>query len=483
MNTQGLSQSQRQIQGLVLTPQLRQSLRILHISAAELNQEVTSELVANPLLELIPPEDSSASEKTEADTSDNDDPFAENFSSDDAPPDFSEKMEADWRDDYYEEHRIVRQSSEDEEHRQHFFDSAVGEESLQETLLKQARLATSTPGVLAAMQTLIGNLDDRGFMTADPGTLALDARIARADLDTAWTLLKTFDPPGIGAADLRECLLIQLILSGRRHTLAALIVDECFPLLIKRRIPEIARELETSAAEVHNAMHELAQLDFAPARKYAQDDNRFIIPDIIVQRSADSREWDVILNYENIPRLRLNHAYKNLLAGKNLSQFDRDYISGKMRDGRFLISAIEQRQQTLERIAHLLLRYQAEFFEEGISRLHPLTMARIAGDLDVHETTVSRAIANKYIQTPHGIFELRYFFNAGVTTDAGESMANTSIKELLANIVARENPASPLSDEDLADELQKKGIHVARRTIAKYRAALHLPPAFLRKQH
>lgn len=488
MNSPGLQQSQRQTQGLVLTPQLRQSLRILQVPAAELSQEIAEELAANPLLEEVPPEgppaDTAVEAEEERDTGEDYQASGrEELAINENDFGSLRKMEEDWQDSYYDEQRSQNYTAEDSERREHFFESLVGEESLQEKLVGQARLADAPPGVLAAVQVLLGNLDERGFMTADIASLGLETGLPRADLEQAWTLLKTFEPAGIGAADLRECFLIQLLQSGRRHTLAALIVDECFSLLLKRKIPEIARELDTSPEEVREAIAVIAQLDTAPARKFAQDDNRVIAPDIVIRRNADDTDWQVVLNGENIPRLRINHAYKNLLAGKTLSDKDRAYITEKMRAGRFLIGAIEQRQQTLERIAWLLLKYQAKFFEEGVSRLHPLTMAQLAGELGVHETTVSRAIANKYVQTPHGLFELRFFFTSGLVTDTGEAMANTSVKEVLADIVAAEDPTVPLSDEALVEALGKKGIRIARRTVTKYRDALSIPPAYLRKRH
>lgn len=490
MNSPGLQQSQRQTQGLVLTPQLRQSLRILQVPATELHQEIAAELAANPLLEEVPPEEGTPAVKAESEPDFEDREENEGLSGRGDELRISEndfgslrKMESDWQDSYYDEQRSQNYSPEDEERREHFFESVVGEESLQEKLIAQARLAAPTSGVLDALQTLVGNLDERGFMTADPAMLALESGLPRADMDTAWTLLKTFDPPGIGAADLRECLLIQLVQTRRRHTLAALIVDECFPLLLKRKIPEIARKLESTPEEVREAIGVIAQLETSPARKFAQDDNRVVTPDVIIRRNAEDDGWNVLLNNENIPRLRLNHAYKNLLAGKTLSDKDRAYITEKMRAGRFLIGAIEQRQQTLERIARLLLQYQADFFDGGVAKLRPLTMSQLAGDLGVHETTVSRAIANKFVQTPHGLFELRFFFTSGLTTDSGEAMANTSVKEVLADIVAAEDPSAPLSDESLVEALGGKGIRIARRTVAKYRDALNIPPAYLRKRH
>jgi RNA polymerase sigma-54 factor len=463
------------------------------------------ELAANPLLEEIPPEESAPEFSAEfapplpaanshADSFGDGNEGAEVFDISARLPkrdnevnddynDIMQKMENDWKDDIRDDSQtLLPHTGEDDARRQHIFDSATGAESLEENLLKQARLAAPSPEVFEAIRALVGELDARGYMTADLGALCLQTSLPRATLDEAWKILKTFDPPGIGAADLRECLLIQLLQTGRRHTLAALIVDEYFPLLLKRRLSEIARSLGATPRQIDEALAVLARLSTSPARNFASDDNRAVFPDIIVRRAADDSGWEPVMTREYIPRLRLNQSYKSLLAAKTLKPGDREYIREKMRSGNFLISAIEQRQNTLERIARLILKHQTDFFDNGVSRLHPLTMSVIAPELGLHVTTVSRAIANKTMLTPHGLFELRYFFTSGLTTDSGDTMASVSVRRLLADIIAKENPAAPLGDKELADRLRARGANIARRTIAKYRDALNIPPSHLRKR-
>ena len=508
MSTQGLQQTQRLVQGQVLTPQLRQSLRILQLASAELHQEISREIAANPLLEEIPPEELPDSDATPlslgnslpTQTSD----FSENDASGDMDDietyalttnrlerdntaneeDFDEilrKVEDDWRDDAHTAELPF--TDEDDERRKRVFEFAVAQQSLEETLLAQGALATSNPEILKALELLVGELDERGFMVADIGTLCLQHDLPRSTFLNAWEILKSMEPPGVGAANLRECLLIQLLRDNKRHTLAALLVDEFFPLLLKQHFREIARKLGATPEDIRKAALELASLNPAPARHFlSRDENRVITPDVIVHRNDDDTGWDITMNNAFIPRLRLNQTYKSLLASPSLKAGERGYISEKIRDGRFVIGAIEQRQQTLERIARLILKHQSDFFDEGISKLRPLTMAQLANALSLHETTVGRAVANKGMRTPHGTFELRFFFTNGVTTDSGETLANTSIREVLADIIARELPASPFSDQALSRELDKRGIHIARRTIAKYRDALSIPPAHLRRK-
>lgn len=512
MSTQGLQQTQRLAQGQILTPQLRQSLRILQLASTELHQEIAKEIVANPLLEEIPPEELPTSDSSplslgdlapaqenslgESDASGDVDDLEAYALASDRPErdnianeeDFEEtlrKIGDDWQDDTHAAHSEEQPFSEDDgERRQRIFDSAVAQGSLEETLLTQAALATHDQDVLKALEHLVGELDERGFMSTDIGTLCLQHGLSRSTFLDAWEILKSMEPIGIGAADLRECLLIQLLHGNKRRTLATLLVDKFFPLLLKQHFREIAQKLGTSPEEVREAALSLASLDPAPARRFlARDENRVITIDVIVHRNADDTGWDVTMNDAHIPRLRLNQTYKSLLALSSLKAGERGYISEKIRDGRFLIGAIEQRQQTLERIARLILKYQGDFFNEGISKLRPLTMAQFATELGLHETTVGRAVANKGMSTPHGTFELRFFFTKGVTTDSGEALANTSIREVLADIIVREPPGKPFSDQALVLELSKRGIHIARRTIATYREALSIPPAHLRRKN
>jgi len=233
--------------------------------------------------------------------------------------------------------------------------------------------------------------------------------------------------------------------------------------------------------DVQAAIGDIGMLDPAPGRRFADDSNRVVVPDVTVEKVGG--EWKIILNNDYIPRLRISSTYKELIAKGSLSKAERDYLRERMRSGRFLINSIEQRQQTIERITREILKVQENFFEHGVSRLKPLTMTQIAETVGVHETTVSRAIANKYIKTPHGVFDFKYFFTPGYEADSGASVSNTSVKEMINDLVSLEDKAHPLSDQEIVAKLQEKGINIARRTVAKYREELGLLPSNLRREY
>jgi RNA polymerase sigma-54 factor len=251
--------------------------------------------------------------------------------------------------------------------------------------------------------------------------------------------------------------------------------------LTRRRIPDIARKLGVHTDDVQEAIEEVGMLDPAPGRRFAEDTNRVVAPDVTVE--DDRGEWKITLNSDYIPRLRLSSTYKEMIAKGSLSRSERDYIREQMRSGKFLINSIEQRQQTIERITREIVRVQEEFFREGVAKLRPLTMTQIADAVGVHETTVSRAIANKFIQTPHGVFEMKFFFTPGYQSQAGESVSNTSVKEMIGELIELEDRSHPLSDQELVARLQDKGIKIARRTVAKYREELGLLPSNLRRDY
>ena len=232
---------------------------------------------------------------------------------------------------------------------------------------------------------------------------------------------------------------------------------------------------------MQTAIAEIGKLDPAPGRKFAEDSNRVVVPDVTIERDED--EWKISLNSDYIPRLRISNTYKELIAKGSLNSQEREYIRERMRSGRFLINSIEQRQQTIERITREIIKVQEPFFDEGVAKLQPLTMAQIADTVGVHETTVSRAIANKFVRTPHGVFDFKFFFTPGYQSDGGKSVSNTSVKEMINNIVALEDKSRPYSDQDLVKKLQEKGIKIARRTVAKYREELGLLPSNLRREY
>jgi RNA polymerase sigma-54 factor len=481
---------QRQTQSLVLAPQLRHSLKILQVAALDLRSVIQEELQNNPTLEELPMEGVSLDKEREADAADTRD-SSESGTSDEGDRreemDFSKefeilnKLDEDWRDYMSQAGGSQSYTSEDAEKRQHFFDSLVSETSLQEHLMSQADLADLSPEIHEAMRYLIGSIDDRGFLTQSPNDIALQTGLPLDAVQQASKILKGFEPAGIGCQTLEECLLQQLAAKGRTDSLASRIVRDYFQLLSRRRIPEIARKLGSHMDDVQIAIEEIGTLDPAPGRRFADDNNRVVVPDVTVEKDDD--KWVIHLNSDYIPRLRISNTYRELIAKGSLSKDEREYLRERMRSGKFLINSIEQRQQTIERITREILKVQHEFFEEGVSKLRPLTMTQIADAVGVHETTVSRAIANKFIKTPHGVFDFKYFFTPGYQNDNGASVSNTSVKEMINDLIAGEDRSQPLSDQEIVAKLQEKGINIARRTVAKYREELGLLPSNLRRDY
>jgi RNA polymerase sigma-54 factor len=487
MSGPGFSQDlrQRQNQSLVLAPQLRHSLKILQVAALDLRSVIQEELQSNPTLEELPMEGVSLDQEQT-------DGAAENNESGEGADnreemDFSKeydiltKLDDDWKDYMSQAGGAQPYTSEDAERRQHFFDSLVSETSLQEHLMRQAELADTPENVLKALSHLVGSLDDRGFLTQSASDVALQAGLPLDAVQEAVRQMKTFEPAGIGASNLAECLLLQLNVKGRSDCLAARIIREHFALLTRRRIPEIARKLGVHTDDVQEAIEEIGALDPAPGRRFAEDNNRVVVPDVTIEKDGD--EWKIHLNSDYIPRLRISSTYKDLIAKGSLSKQERDYLRERIRSGKFLINSIDQRQQTIERITREIIKVQLEFFEHGVSKLRPLTMTQIADVVGVHETTVSRAIANKYIKTPHGVFDFKFFFTPGYQSDSGASVSNTSVKDMINDLIAGEDRSQPLSDQEIVVKLQEKGINIARRTVAKYREELGLLPSNLRREY
>ena len=252
------------------------------------------------------------------------------------------------------------------------------------------------------------------------------------------------------------------------------IVKDHFPLLVRRRVPELARKLSQSTVVIHEAIERISELDPAPGRRFSEDSNQSVSPDATVERVGD--EWAISLNNDYIPKLKINRTYKELMTKGVLSSKEKEYVRNQMRAGKFLISSIDQRQNTIERITRKILARQQEFFDEGISKLKPMTMAEVAEAIEVHETTVSRAIANKFLKTPHGTFPFKYFFTPGYSGKDGDAVSNTSVKEIIGAIIEGEDPQKPLSDRKIVDLLAEKDISLARRTVAKYREELGFQP-------
>ena len=464
----GLSQSQHLSQSQVLAPQLQQSLQILQVPMLELRNLIQQEIETNPTIEMEQTEPTIEDKQAEHDE------FQEEF-------DRLAKLDEEWRDYMAQSSSYSGRSSEDEERRQFFFDSLVKEETLQQHLLEQIEISDLEEGDRKIAELIIGNVDDAGFLQTAAEDIAKNTGMELEDISRVLAVVQTFHPIGVASRDLRECLLIQLKRIGKEQSLEYRIVDRFIDDLGKRRFPEIARRLGTTAEQVQRAANFIATLDPKPGQIFTADPNNYVLPDVTVERIGD--QWQISLNGDQIPHLRISNTYKDLMSSDRNGADVRDYIRDKIRSGKFLIKSIHQRQQTISNISHEIVGRQKEFLERGPSALKPMTMVQIADIVGVHETTVSRAISGKYIRTPHGVFEMKYFFTPGYQTADGVSMSNTSVKGAIAELVKVENAKSPLSDKEIVEILSKRGIPIARRTVAKYRNELNILPSNMRKTY
>ncbi|HEY5892417.1 MAG TPA: RNA polymerase factor sigma-54 [Chthoniobacterales bacterium] len=464
----GMHQSQNLSLQQVLAPQLQQSLAILQAPMLELRNIIQQEIQTNPVIEDDITEPSIEEKQRELDE------FKEEFER-------LAKLDDEWRDYMAQNTSYSSRTSDEEERRQFFFDSLVNQETLQQHLLDQLALLDLCTDDRRTAELIIGNIDDLGFLQATPEEMSRNTGISTEHFQKILNLVQTFHPVGVGAVDLRDCLLIQLRRLGKEGSPEYRIVEHHLTDLGKRRFPEIARKLGITPEQVQKYANFIATLDPRPGQIFTADPNNYVLPDVTVEKVAD--EYTVTLNGEQIPHLRISNTYKDLMSQDDNGNEVKDYIREKIRSGKFLIKSIHQRQQTIHNIATEIVKHQHDFLEYGPSHLKPLTMVQIANIVGVHETTVSRAISGKYISTPQGVFEMKYFFTPGYQTADGENLSNTSVKDAIADLVKREDVHTPLSDKEIVEILSTRGIPIARRTVAKYRSELNILPSNMRKQY
>jgi len=471
-----MQQSQSLALQQILAPQLQQSLLILQTPLLELRNLVQQEMETNPVLEELSDEPSIDGPNGAEPSADNN--FKEEFEK-------LASLDEEWR-DYMAQSASYssegfRGSQEAQDKRQFFFDSIAVQETLQQNLVSQLNQTALNADDRKTAELIIGNIDDNGFLQSTPEEMALGSGIPKEDFEKILALIQGFYPPGVGARDLRECLLIQLQREGRESGIEYKIVSEHMEDLGKRRFPEIARRMGISVEEVQEAANNIARLNPRPGQVFAAAPQNYVLPDVTVEK-VDG-DYQIILNNEQIPHLRISNTYKDIIAQDNNGSEVKDYIRDKIRSGKFLIRSIHQRQQTISNIAHQIVSRQRDFFEHGPSHLKPMTMGEIADAVGVHETTVSRAVSGKYMATPQGIFEMKYFFTPGYQTSTGESMSNTSVKEAILDLVKHEDGNAPLSDQEIVEILSQRGIPIARRTVAKYRTELNILPSHMRRKY
>lgn len=477
MPNQSLSLAQTQQMQMVLAPQLRQSLEMLQMPMMELQTMVREELEKNPTLEDTPTEqeqveiEAKAGEEAPADETDQLD-FDKQYEA-------LARLDDEWKNYMYQNGSSYSYNPEAAEKRQFLLDSLPQKESLQEHLVNQLNLSGLSENDAQIGELIIGSINDDGYLTSSIEEIAGSASFEVEHVKDILHIVQEFHPTGVGAKDLQECLLIQLERDGQADSLAAAIVRDHLNQLGAKKYPDIARSLKVPVEDIQKAANEIARLDPKPGRIYSSEVATYVLPEVVVQK--DNGEYLIILNDDQLPHLRINSYYRELMSSAATKSEVKSYIRERIRSGAFLIKSIHQRQKTIHKIATEIVESQMEFLEHGVSSLKPLTMAEVADKVGVHETTVSRAVNGKYMKTPTGLFEMKYFFTPGIRTADGSQVSNMTVKDMLSTLVAAEDPSKPLSDQELVEALKSKGIDIARRTVAKYRLALRLPPSHMRK--
>jgi len=463
-------------QSLFMTPQLQQAIKLLQLGRTEFLELLETEVLENPFLEDLrdqsfqSPEEDTTDSKEESlkDPNNSNEDFAQNYY--DREGDLSlhvtgsTSKRSDYDDELYSLEATVSQP-----------------EGLTTHLAWQLRTTDLDEREKEIAVQIIGNLDVNGYLSVSLGELAEDCNATEAEVERVLLVVQTLDPIGVASRDLRECLLIQLEQLGLGNSLASLIVDKHLHDLEFRRYEAIAEEAGVPVEDVYDALKEIQKLEPRPGRPFADEATVFITPDLYVRKQGG--EWVVTLNEAGFPKLKLSNPYKELFSRKNKNRNEQEklYLQDRMRSATWLIRSIEQRHQTILKVANSIMQFQQDFLEQGVVGLRPLVLKDVAMDVEMHESTISRVTTNKYIHTPHGIFELKFFFRAGVRSDSGE-LSSESIKEHIRALVQGEDPKNPLSDQALVEALKKEGIDVARRTIAKYREMMGILASARRKK-
>ncbi len=468
-----------------MAPHQIQSLELLTAPYLEMRTLINQELQVNPTIELLDGKGEQLIgdpvEEMTAPSESNDD-FAALAAEKDEFLASVMQLDASWNDYLPAAHSRSYSTSDDDEKRQHFFDSLAAGTSLSESLLEQLRTNECDDGTHKIGEMIIGNISEAGYFRGQLPDLAMICNVSLAETEDVLRLIQTFDPPGVAARDLRECLLLQLERQQRQDSLAYQIVDKHLDKLGKNRIPDIARALRVSPISLYSVIDEIKRLQPRPGSALAPSNEQFVRPEVFIHEN-DENGFAVSTNKDHLPVLRISSRYRKILDDPNTAAEVRDYIKDKIINGNLLIKSLGQRQSTIKRIAEKIVEHQGEFLRHGEEALKPLTMGQIASEIGVHETTVSRAAANKYVQTPQGIFPLKRFFSSGFQTDDGEVLSSVSIRKKIEAIVSEEDSASPISDQGIVQLLGKHGVKVARRTVAKYRESLGIPSSHRRKTY
>ncbi|HEY8165804.1 MAG TPA: RNA polymerase factor sigma-54 [Gemmatimonadaceae bacterium] len=486
----GISQSTQLRQELKINPRLYQAMDLLYMPLLDLQQHLKQELLNNPFLDLVEEEDE---EEETADT--------EAATQEETQEEEKERRdEIDWEEILLDGFDTAGGRREEHEEREYYEPVTVATRDLSDHLRDQISLLELTPRQMVLADEFIGNIGDDGYLATPVEEIvaSLNELVTRAaeeegradeelplyTAEEGAAMLKTvqgLDPAGVGARDLRECLLLQLQEAGLEQSLPYRLVKDCFDELIAHRWSEISKRFGISASDVQKAADEIAKLDPKPGLRYSSGDDNYIIPDLIVDKIDG--QYHVFLNDANLPRLKLSKAYQEIARDKKKFEGEnKEFISNKLNSANWMIQAIEQRRQTMLKVMNYIVDRQRDFFEKGVQYLKPLTLREVAEVINMHESTVSRVTNEKFVQTPRGVLPLKFFFSSGLATADGDDVSARGIKAQLEKLVQEEDPRHPLTDQAIVNILRESGVQIARRTVAKYRDQLGVLSARMRKR-
>ncbi len=469
-------------QQLVMTPQLQQAIKLLQLSRMELMDVVREELEENPVLE--------EGQETPEDKVQSEEELAAETANDTAPEALKEvegdrdgMSDIDWK-TYLESYSLggtTANSYEDDEDRPSYENLLTRKPSLTDHLMWQLGLSRLENREREIAGEIIGNIDDDGYLQVSIVELSVQIGCDPEQAEKVLAAVQDFDPAGVASRNLQECLLKQVEQLGMTEDVVGIILRDHINDLETRRYQVIAKCLQIPLDDVFCAAKFISSLDPRPGSQFGQEDVHYITPDIFVHKISD--EYVVVLNDEGLPNLRINSFYRNALSGaEQLDEKAGEYIQEKLRGALWLIKSIHQRQRTIYRVTKSIVKFQRDFFDRGVEHLKPLVLRDVAEDIEMHESTVSRVTTNKYVQTPQGLFELKYFFNSGINTTGGDSVASESVKSKIKEIITAEDIRKPFSDQKIVEILRGQGIDIARRTVTKYREMLGVGSSTQRKR-
>jgi RNA polymerase sigma-54 factor len=474
-------------QRLVMTPSLQQAIKLLQMSKLELQDVLTQEIVENPLLEeeeepAAEPE--SAAEPEAAKEREAEPPTSAADTGETAPEKERDSFDEIDFDSYFEDYLDSAYNPRQyEDTEQVPLENTLSRpQGLHEYLTWQLAMADERPPVREIAQYLIGNIDEDGYLRVSREEIRGAGFEDDSDVESALALVRSFDPPGVGAFDLPDCLMMQIRALGIENPLIEKVITEHWAEFLNRQFAQLSRTLSVGLSQLQAVVEIIKNLEPKPGRKYSDERTIYVEPDVAVRKVGD--EYVIQLNEDGLPKLRISAAYRRMLRGGNgaIGEEAATYLRDKMRSAVWLIKSLDQRQRTIYKVADSIVRHQHAFLEHGIEHLRPLVLRDVANDIGMHESTVSRVVSNKYIHTPRGLFPMKYFFHSGIDSTQGSEVSSLSIKSKIAKIVSDEDTSRPHSDARIMQKLRAEGIQIARRTVAKYREELRIPSSSQRKQ-